>query len=198
MKRLKQAGDFEDRHRAPAQKCRVNDLLRPPGRGHRQEGRRHRKAAQAGGQADELGSRDQHRRGPQARGRRDAGRRVHRSAARAPRGVPARDEARGAVGDAPRRRGHPHQLLGPAGRRGNRASRMVPRGPRAAAYACAPTSIMASPPRTPPMALAASRFGSSRARSSSTIPWPRTSAWPRPTIPPPIVRAASRASANAV
>src|SRR5579864_7970407 len=41
---------------------------------------------------------------------------------------------------------------------------------------CAPTSIMGSPPPIPPMALAASRSGSSRARSSSTIRWPRTSA----------------------
>ena len=60
---------------------------------------------------------------------------LDRAAVGAPRCVPPRDEARGAVGDAPGRRGHPHQLLGAAGRRGNRASRMVPRGPRAAAYA---------------------------------------------------------------
>ena len=45
-----------------------------------------------------------------------------RSAARAPRGVPPRHEARRAIGDASRRRGHPHQLLGPARRRGDRAA----------------------------------------------------------------------------
>ena len=40
-----------------------------------------------------------------------------RPAARAPRRFPPRHEARRAVGDASRRRGHPHQLLGPSRRR---------------------------------------------------------------------------------
>ncbi len=48
-----------------------------------------------------------------------------RPAARAPRGLPPCDEARRAVGDAARRRRHPHQLLRPSRRRGNRAARMV-------------------------------------------------------------------------
>ena len=48
-----------------------------------------------------------------------------RPAARAPRGVPPGDEARSPVRDAARRRRHPHQLLGPARRRGNRPPRMV-------------------------------------------------------------------------
>ncbi len=58
-----------------------------------------------------------------------------RPAARAPRGVPPRDEARRPVGHAARRGRHPHQLLGPPRRRGNRPPRVVPRGPRAAAHA---------------------------------------------------------------
>jgi ribosomal protein S3 len=62
---------------------------------------------------------------------------------------------------------------------------------------CAPTSTTASPRRTPLTARAASRFGSSRARSSSTIRWRRISAPPTPIIPRPTVRAASRASAIA-
>ena len=41
----------------------------------------------------------------------------------------------GAVGAASRRARHPHQLLGPARRRGDRAHGVVPRGPRAAAHA---------------------------------------------------------------
>ena len=77
----------------------------------------------------------EHRRDPQAGDRRAAGGREHRPAARAPRGVPPRDEARGAVGDAARRAGHPDQLRRPARRRGNRARRVVSRRPRAAAHA---------------------------------------------------------------
>ena len=50
---------------------------------------------------------------------------------------------------------------------------------------------------TPPMARAASRSGSSRARSSSTTPWRKISAPPRPITPRPIARGASRASAIA-
>ena len=41
-------GDLQDRHRAPAQEVPRQHPLGPPGRGHRQEGRRHRQAAQAG------------------------------------------------------------------------------------------------------------------------------------------------------
>ena len=59
---------------------------------------------------------------------------LDRPAARAPRRFPSRDEAGGAVGDEARRGRHPHQLLRSSGRRGNRPSRMVSRGARAAAY----------------------------------------------------------------
>jgi len=44
---------------------------------------------------------------------------------------------------------------------------------------CAPTWITASRRPTPPMALAASRCGSSRARSSSMIPWRKSVAPPK-------------------
>ena len=60
---------------------------------------------------------------------------IDRPAARAPRRVPPRHEARRAVGDAARRRGHPHQLLGPPRRRRNRPHGVVSRRPRAAAHA---------------------------------------------------------------
>ena len=63
------------------------------------------------------------------------GRRIDRAAARAPRRVPPRHEARRAVGDASRRRRHPHQLLGPPRRRRDRAHGVVSRRPRAAAHA---------------------------------------------------------------
>jgi len=44
---------------------------------------------------------------------------------------------------------------------------------------CAPTSIMGWRPRSQRSAPAASRSGSSKAKSSSTIRWPRTRRWPR-------------------
>jgi ribosomal protein S3 len=47
---------------------------------------------------------------------------------------------------------------------------------------CARTSITASLPRSPRLEPAASRSGSSRAKSSSTIRWPRTRRWPKATI----------------
>ncbi len=195
--RAEAGGDLQDRHRASAQEVPRQHPLGASGRGDRQEGRGHRQAAQAGRQADPVGSRDQHRRSPQAGNRRDPGRRLDRPAARAPRRVPPRDEARGAVGDAPRRGRHPHQLL-----RAVWAARKSPASNGIARAACrctrcAPTSTTAWRPRTPPTAPAASRCGSSRARSSSTIRWRRTSARPKPIIRRRIVRDASRASASA-
>ena len=107
----------------------------PPRRHHRQEGRRHRQIARRHREDHEQRGQPQHRRDPQARDRGEADRRGHRAAARTPRRVPPRDEARGAVGDAVRRAGHPHQLLRPARRRRDRAHGVVSRGPRAIAHA---------------------------------------------------------------
>ena len=53
----------------------------------------------------------------------------------APRHLPPGDEARGAVGDAAGCPGHPGHLRRPAGRCRDRAQRVVPRGPGAAAHA---------------------------------------------------------------
>ncbi len=155
MKELKQAAVSQDRDRAPAQEVPRHHPFGAPRRRHRQEGRRHREAAPQGRGADRQRRRHQHRRNPQAGTRRAAGRRIDRAAARAPRGLPPRDEARRAIGDAARRRRHPHQLLGPARRRRDRADGMVSRRPRAAAHACAPMSITAWRRRSPPTAPAA-------------------------------------------
>ena len=190
MKQLKQAAVSQDRHRAPAQEVPRHDPLGAPGRGDRQEGRRHREAAQEGRRSSP--SRDVvinivEIRKPELDAH--AGRRIDRPAARAPRRVPPRHEARGAVGDASRRRGHPHQLLGPSRRRRNRAHGVVPRRPRAAAHAARRRRLRRRRPRSPPTAPAASRSGSSRARSSSTTRWRRTRSWPKAR---PAVRAATR------
>ena len=101
---------------------------------------------------------------------------VDRAAARAPRRFPPRDEARGAVGHAARRRGHPHQLRRPPRRRGDRAHRVVSRGPGAAAHAARRHRLRRRRRPTPPTAPAASRCGSSRARSWSTTRWRRSGA----------------------
>ena len=97
----------------------------------------------------------EHRRNPQAGDRRAAGGREHRPAARASRGVPPRDEARGAVGDAAGRAGHPDQLRRPARRRGDRARGVVSRRPRAAAHAARRYRLTARRRRRPPTAPAA-------------------------------------------
>ncbi len=120
-----------------------------------------------------------------------------RPAARAARRVPPRHEARGPVGDAgsARRASASTARAGWAARK-SPASNGTARG-ACRCTRCAPTSTTASPPPTPPTAPAGSRFGSSRAKSSSTTRWPRTSGRPRPTIPRRTVRVASRASATA-
>ena len=92
---------------------------------------------------DQRRSHPQHRRDPQARDRRQAGRREHRPAARAPRRLPPRHEARGAVGDAARRPGHPHQLraAGSAAPRSRASSGIAKAACRCTR--CAPISISA-------------------------------------------------------
>ena len=164
----------------PAKKRPRHHPHRPSGRGDRQEGRRHREAARGSRQADQGRGGAEHRRDPQARDRRQADRREHRPAARAPRRLPPGDEARGAVGDASGRPGHPNQL--------RRAAWAAPRSPAWSGTAkaacrctrCAPTSTTASPPPRPPSAPAASRCGCSRARSWRTTRWRTTSAPRKP------------------
>ena len=82
----------------------------------------------------------------------------------------------GAVGAAAGCARHPHQLLragsaAPRSRASSGTARAACRCTR-----CAPTSISATAWRRPPTASSASRCGSSRARSWSTIRWPPRSA----------------------
>ena len=159
----------------PHKKCRVTDPFGASGRGDRQEGRRHREAAQA--RSPKLTDSDVvinivEIRKPELDAKLVA--EFDRPAARAPRRVPPRHEARGAVGDAAGRRRHPHQLLGPSRRRGNRAHGMVSRRPRAAAHAARRRRLRRRHRVHRPTAPAASRSGSSRAKSSSTIRWRRS------------------------
>ena len=121
--------------RAPAPQVPGDDPRRPSGGHHRQEGRRHRGAAQEAGAVHQVGAAPQHRRGPQARDRLGAGRREHRPAARAPVSLPPRDEACGAERHAHGRARHPDQRRGSPRRRRDCSDRMVSRGQGAAAHA---------------------------------------------------------------
>ena len=70
MKQLKQAAVSKIIIERPHKKCRVTIHSARPGRGDRQEGRRHREAAPRGCQNDRQRRGHQHRRNPQARTRR--------------------------------------------------------------------------------------------------------------------------------
>ena len=177
-KELKQAAVSKILIERPHKKCRVTIYSARPGVVIGKKGADIEKLRKKVAEMTKSEVASQHRRSPQARSRRDPGGRDHRPAARAPRGLPPRDEARRAVGAcawAPRAS---DQLRGPSRRRRNRAHRMVPRGPRAAAHAARRRRLRRRHRASPPTAPAASRSGSSRAKSSSTIRWRRTSAWP--------------------
>ena len=78
-------GDLQGGDRASGQAVPRLHLCRAPRRDHRQEGRRHREAAQEARRDDLVRRQPQHRRDPQARDRRRARRPGRRRPARAPR-----------------------------------------------------------------------------------------------------------------
>ena len=133
--RLKNAAVSRILIERPAKNARITIYLGAAGRGHRQEGRGHREPQ---GRADappgRAGGR-QHRGSAQARDRCPADRRLHHPAAREADHVPPRDEAGDAERDAPRRAGHQADVGRAAERHRDRADRVVPRRPRAAAHA---------------------------------------------------------------
>ena len=135
MKDLKQAAVSKIVIERPHKKCRVTIHSARPGIVIGKKGADIEKLRKMVAAHDRLRGPHQYRRGAQARDRRLPRRRFDRPAARAPRCVPPRHEARRAVGDAAWRRGHPHHLRRPSRRRRDRADGVVPRGPRAAAYA---------------------------------------------------------------
>ena len=143
---------LQGRHRAPAQEMPRHRAHGAARRADRQEGRRHREAAGRARQAHAVGGASQHRRGQEARDRRHAGGGDHRPAARAPRRLPPRHEARRAVGDQAGCARHPHQLLpggsaAPRSRASSGTARVACRCTR-----CVPTSISATASPRPPTA----------------------------------------------
>ena len=141
--------------RASGEEAARDHLCGAAGRGDRQEGPGHRDSAQGPGKMAkaEVSLNIVEIRKPEIDAH--AGGREHRPAAGAPRRVPPGDEARGAVGHAARRAGHPHQLRRPSGRRGNRAGGVVSRRPRAAAHAARRHRLRHRRPRRRPTAPAA-------------------------------------------
>ena len=181
MEQLKQAAVSKIVIERPHKKCRVTIHSARPGVVIGKKGADIEKLRKKVAELTDSDVVHQHHRDQEARARRAAGRGIDRPAARASRCLPPRHEARRAVGDAARRRGHPHQLLragsaAPKSRAWSGIARAACRCTR-----CAPTSITASPPRSPPTAPAASRSGSSRARSWSMTRWPRTRRWRKAT-----------------
>ncbi len=168
IKKLPQAAISKVVIERPAKICRISIYAARPGVIIGKKGADIEKLKKELQKMTELRSQPQHRRDPQAGDRRQARRPGRRRPARAPHRLPPRHEARGSVGAASRRRRHPHHLRGPSRRRRDRAHRMVPRGPRSAAHAARQRRLCRSRPRTPLTACAASRCGSSRARSSAT------------------------------
>jgi hypothetical protein len=98
-----------------------------------------------------------------------AGGRKHRPAAGASRFVPPRHEAGGAERHAHGCAGHPGERRGSPRRRRDRPDGVVSRGPRAAAHAAGRHRLCPRPKRRRLTASSASRSGSSKARSWSTI-----------------------------
>ena len=133
--KLAHAGLSDITIRKDAAEVEVNIHTAPPGHRDRQVRLRGRRAAPRPAPADRQGDQGQHPRDQAPRAGRQARRAVDRRAARQPRRVPARDEARAHERDALRRQGLQDPGLRPPRRRRDGAHRDVQRRPRAAAHA---------------------------------------------------------------
>jgi hypothetical protein len=169
-RRCKQAAISKVVIERPHKKCRVTIHAARPGVIIGKKGADIEKLRKKLGEFTKSERAPQHRRSPQAGSRRQAGRQVDRPAAGTPRRLPSRDEARvqsamrlGAEGI---RSPAPAVLAAPKSPGPNGTAKAACRCTR-----CAPTSTMPKPTATPLMACAASRSGSSRAKSSVMIRW---------------------------
>ena len=135
MTALKQAAVSKIVIERPHKKCRVTIHSARPGVVIGKKGADIEKLRKQVAKITDERSAHQHRRSPQARDRRDAGRGI--IAQQLERRVAFRRAMKRAVQSAMRlgAAGHPHQLLGPSRRRRNRAHGVVSRRPRAAAHA---------------------------------------------------------------
>jgi small subunit ribosomal protein S3 len=176
--RLKQAGISRIVIERPHKKCRVTIHAARPGVVIGKKGADIEKLRKDLSEMTEGRDAPQHRRSAQAGDRRSAGRRVDRSAARAPRRFPSRHEAR--VQSAMR--------LGAEGIRINCSGRLGGaeiarmewyREGRVPLHTLRADIDYGTPKPRPPTASAASRSGSSRARSWSTTRWRRQARWRR-------------------
>jgi small subunit ribosomal protein S3 len=166
MKELPQAAISKVVIERPAKLCRVSIYAARPGVIIGKKGATSRSSQEA--RLDDLVRRvAQHRRNPQAGDRRAARRAGHRRSARAPDRVPPRHEARRSVGHAARRDGIRVACGGRLGGAEIARSEMYREG-RVPLHTLRGNVDYAEARLTPLMACAASRSGSSRARSSAT------------------------------
>ena len=156
----------QDRDRARRPEGPGQHPLRKARHGHRPRRQRDRQAPRSDREDDRQAGRRQHRRGSHPRPERTAGRGERRFPAGAPHRLPACDEAVHQPHHAHGCQGHQDLGRRPSGRRRYRPHRALSRGHHPPAGPCVPTSITASPRRTPPTARSASRSGSTRARCS--------------------------------
>ena len=180
MDDLKQAAVSKIVIERPHKKCRVTIHSARPGHRHRQEGRRHREAPQEGRRDDRLGGPHQHRRGAQARDRRRRW---------SPQSIAQQLERRVAFRRAMKRAVQSAMRLGAEGIRiscggrlgGAEIARMEwYREGRVPLHTLrADIDYGIADRATPPTAPAASRCGSSRARSWSTTRWRPSAARPK-------------------
>ena len=172
-----QAGrGVEGGHRAAAQESARHDPFGASGHRHRQEGRRYREARKSVGEMTtaEVAINIVEISKPEI----DATLVAESIAQQLERRVAFRRAMKRAVQSAMRlgAERHPHHLLGASRRRRDRAHGVVHAKGACRCTRCAPISITARRPRSRPTAPAASRCGSSRARSSSTTRWRRSAA----------------------
>ena len=118
-----------------ANKLKIDIYTSRPGHHHRPQGDGSRQAEDGDPEADQPRGLHQHPGDPEAGARRAADRRVGGDAAREARRVPPRDAQGGRIGAALRRARHQGARVGPAERRRDRALRVVPARPAAAADA---------------------------------------------------------------
>jgi small subunit ribosomal protein S3 len=173
LKELKQAGCFQGRHRAPAPQVPRDDPHRASGPDHRQEGRRHREAAPQAGGHDPA---ETHLNIVEVR-------KPEIDATWSPQSIAQQLERRVAFRRAMKRAVQSAMRLGAEGIRINCGGRLggaeiartewyrEGRVPLHTLRADIDYGVAEAKP--PPTASAASRSGSSRARSWSTIPWRR-------------------------
>ena len=169
-KRFAHAGVSRGRDRARRQQAQDHHPHLAARHHHRPQGAGGRQAEAGGPEADGQGGLHQHPGDPEARARRAAGLRVGGAAAREAHRLPPRDAQGGRRGAALRRARDQDPRLGPPERRRDRALRVVPARPAAAAHAARRHRLRLPRGAHHASARSASRPGSTGARATPLRP----------------------------